>query len=49
MVLAETVRESPPSSATHGTARRVHGKTILLTIIALMAMLALFLFMILHG
>jgi hypothetical protein len=49
MVLAETVRESPPSSATHGTARRVHEKTLLLTIIALMGMLALFLFAALHG
>lgn len=49
MTLAETVRERHPRGATHGTARRVHGKTLLLTIIALMAILALFLFAILHG
>jgi hypothetical protein len=49
MVLAETVRESLPSSATHGTARKVHEKTLLLTIVALMAILALFLFVVLHG
>jgi len=49
MTLAVTVGESHPRSTTHGIARRVHGKTLLLTIIALMAILALFLFVILHG
>jgi hypothetical protein len=49
MTLAETVGERHPRSATHGRARRVDEKTLLLTIIALMAILALFLFAILHG
>lgn len=49
MTLAETIGERHPGSTTHGTARRVHGKTLLLTIIAMMAILALFLFAILHG
>jgi hypothetical protein len=49
MTLAETVGERHPRRATQGTARRVHEKTLLLTIVGLMAVLALFLFVISHG
>jgi len=49
LVLAETVSERHPRNATHGRARGVHQRTLLLTIIALVVILALFLFAVLHG